>query len=97
MKTLVVLTALALVACASAEKSSAGNGATVQAKSGDYYCWRDRLVTQADALVCNWEDNAADACRSSYNTSLPRSAVASGPAEARRCDNGQWLVKVTMR
>ena len=97
MKTLVVVTALALAACASAEKSSNGNGTSVHAKAGTYYCWRERLSTQGETLTCNWEDNASDACRSHYRTPIAKSAIALGPADAKRCDNGQWLVMVTTK
>ena len=94
MKTLVVLTALALAACASVPHNGT-NGAT--AASGSYYCWRDRLQTQGDQLVCNWDTDKRAACDATYVTGLPRSAVVSGPADVRRCDNGQWLIMVTMR
>ena len=95
-KTLALTAALALAACAAVDKPAA-NGATAQASAAAYYCWKDRLSTEGDALMCNWEANASDACRSSGRTPLSKAAIASGPNDVKRCDNGQWLVKVTTR
>jgi len=37
------------------------------------------------------------ACRSDGVVSLSRAAIASGPADSRRCENGQWLVSATTK
>ena len=96
---LALAVALALAACASVDKPATnGNGATAQSAAGlAKYCWKERLSTQGDALVCNWESNTHDACRATYDTSIPKSAVSSGPTDVKRCENGQWLVQVTMK
>jgi hypothetical protein len=98
MKTLAIAAALALAACASTEKAATnGNAPAAKAASGTYYCWKEKLAAHGDALACNWETNAGDACHSLASTTLSRKSVASGPSDVRRCDNGQWLVKVTMK
>ncbi len=62
-----------------------------------YYCWKETLGTRSDALVCNWETSRTDACRLRNTSMLARDTIASGPVDAGRCDNGQWLLKVTTR
>ncbi len=80
--------------CASVDKAAAAaNGGG----SGTYYCWKERLATEGDSLVCNWEKSISDACRSTYSTPLGKGSVASGPEGSSRCENGQWLVKVTTK
>jgi hypothetical protein len=97
MKIVIALAgALVLAACASANKpASNAPGASVQ--SGTYYCWRDKLSTEGDSLVCNWESQRSAACDSSYPVTIKRGQVAVGPTDAGRCNNGQWLVMVTTR
>jgi hypothetical protein len=81
-----------LASCASVEKVAAnGSGPAT------YYCTKTRLQAQGENLVCNWEASARDACRSSNLASLEKSAVASGPNEASRCETGDWLIAVTTR
>ena len=95
---LAIAAALALAACASIDRPATnGNGASASAAGSARYCWKERLATQGDALACNWADNTNDACRETYTTSISKSAVASGPTDVKRCENGQWLVKVTMK
>jgi hypothetical protein len=62
-----------------------------------YYCSKNRLATRGDTLLCNWAASAKAACRSSYIVSLEKSAVASGPRDASRCETGDWLIAVTTR
>ena len=96
-RTLILAATLALAACAVVDKP-ATNGTSAHAASGTYFCWRDRLVTEGDNLVCNWDANAGDACQAFHTrTPLSRASIASGPTDVKHCDNGQWLVKVTMR
>ena len=95
-KFLALAGALALAACATANKPSATTpGASVQA--GTYYCWKDRLSTEGDNLVCNWDAQRQVACDTGYSVQINRSRVAVGPSDAGRCNNGQWLVMVTTR
>lgn len=88
--------AFLLAACAStggptpSPRAAAGTG-------GTYYCWKDRLATEGDNLVCNWEGSVAAACTSTGIVSIARSDVARGPDNARRCENGQWLVMLTTK
>jgi hypothetical protein len=89
--------ALALAGCAAAGKPAATSGASAVAKAGTYYCWRDKLATEGDNLVCNWESDRHDACEVSYSVTIKRSNVSTGPSDAGRCQNGQWLVMVTTR
>jgi hypothetical protein len=92
-----IASAVVLSACATAETPARGAVANGSAGEATYYCWKNRLATSGDSLVCNWEKSFADACRSTYDMPMPASAVASGPSNAGRCENGQWLVKVTTR
>jgi hypothetical protein len=65
---------------------------------GTYFCWKERLNTAGDALVCNWESSVGDACRAArLTTPLAKGSVATGPKDAGRCTNGQWLVQVTTK
>jgi len=91
----ILAAALLLAACASTGRSPAT--APTSAAAGTYYCWKDRLASEGDKLVCNWEASADAACRSDGVVSLSRAAIASGPADSRRCENGQWLVSVTTK
>jgi hypothetical protein len=97
-KLLVVATFLIvpLAGCAAADGSRTSARATTVA-AGTYFCWKDKLNAQGDALVCNWEGTEADACKSSYSTSLAKISVSTGPKDAGRCTNGQWLVEVTTK
>jgi hypothetical protein len=92
--TLALTVLLALAACAAVD-TPATIATAASPSATAYYCWKDRLITEGDALLCNWEANARDACYSSGRTPLSKSAIVSGPSEVKRCDNGQWLVKVT--
>jgi hypothetical protein len=81
---------------------AAGDGARTSARApdraaGTYFCWKDKLNPEGEALVCNWEGSVAEACKSGYSTSLAKSSVAAGPKDAGRCSNGQWLVQVTTK
>ena len=98
MKKLHLLAAAPLVilaACAGspATRTADGSGAA----SGTQYCKKDRLATEGDSLVCNWSTSVSDACETNNIGTLRKSAVASGPSNAGRCGNGQWLVSVTTR
>jgi len=100
MKTTLLLAAsLLLAACASTETSITGTPrAVASAGSGNaYYCWKEKLDTEGGNLVCNWERTASDACTSTGVMSIAKSSVAKGPDNTRRCENGQWLVVVTMK
>lgn len=85
-----------LAGCAAADGARTSTRAQTMAP-GTYFCWKDKLNPEGDALVCNWEGSAADACKSSYSSSLAKGSVAAGPKDAGRCANGQWLVQVTTK
>jgi hypothetical protein len=89
--------ALVLAGCAAAGKPAATASAAAAAPAGTYYCWRDKLATQGDNLVCNWEKDRHVACEVSYSVTIKRGSVSTGPTDAGRCNNGQWLVMVTTR
>jgi hypothetical protein len=83
-----------LAGCATADRS----GARAQTMAaGTYFCWKGKLTSEGEALVCNWEGSTSDACKSSYTSSLAKGAIATGPKDAGRCANGQWLVEVTTK
>jgi hypothetical protein len=83
-----------LAACAG---SPAMRTAEVAAGAGPQYCKKDRLASEGDAWVCNWASSKADACETSNIATLRKASVASGPDNAGRCGNGQWLVSVTTK
>ena len=95
VRCIAILPMLFLWACASVGADASSGAASPGA--GTYYCWKDTLNTRADGLACNWESNRMDACRMRNNSTLSRDTIAAGPVDAGRCDNGQWLVKVTTR
>ena len=90
---LVAVSLIALAGCAGVPQASTASSST--ATTGAQYCKRDRLGDQGDKLVCTWSASIADACENSNPGEVPKSAVASGPTNAGRCANGQWLVSVT--
>ena len=99
MKKIVCLAVSPLIflsACATVETSL--NGGSAQAPVSDaMYCWKDRLQTSGDELTCNWAASTSEACKETKSSVVTRSAIASAPSNAKRCDNGQWLVQVTRR
>jgi len=95
MKVVIALAvALTLAACATTNKATAV-GTTAQA--GTYYCWKDKLATEGDNLLCNWDSDRRVACETSYPVTISKGRVSAGPTDAGRCNNGQWLVTVTTR
>lgn len=102
MKTTLALLAacILLAACAAPQASLTGTPRALAASgpaSGTYYCWKERLDTEGGNLVCNWAASATDACTSTGVASIAKSSVSRGPDNARRCENGQWLVVVTTK
>lgn len=99
MKTTLALLAasILLAACATPEASVTGTSRAAAPGSGTHYCWKERLDTEGGNLVCNWEASATDACASNAVVSIAKSSVTRGPENARRCENGQWLVVVTTK
>jgi hypothetical protein len=98
--TLLLAACMFIAACASTETTITGAPRAVAAAGGSgntYYCWKEKLDTEGGNLVCNWEANAADACNSTGVMSIAKSRIAKGPDNTRRCENGQWLVVVTMK
>jgi len=82
----------------SASAPAAADTPTVQAQSGaNLYCWKGRLYEAGNDLVCNWTDNIKEACEESKMTNIGKDAVTSEPAKAKRCENGEWLVRVTKK
>ena len=62
-----------------------------------FYCWKARLHTSGNELVCNWADTRSEACRETNLSRLSKDAIAAEPVTAKRCDNGQWLVQVSRK
>jgi hypothetical protein len=98
MKKLLCITAVPLLLAGCA---SPGNGADAPSAravaSGTQFCWKEKLATQGDDLVCNWQASVSEACNSTHTSVLARASIVSGPGPAKRCENGQWLVQVTTR
>lgn len=85
-----------LAGCASVETSMSGTPAQ-NAAPGSIYCWKGRLNSDGNGLVCNWANSANQACHETMSSRLDKASLASEPARAKRCDNGQWLVQVEKR
>jgi len=98
MKTTLFVTAasvLILSACAGVQTSQGTtSSATATGGSGTMYCWKRSLEESGGTLLCNWEASMRDACKSIAQVPLAKGTVASGPRDAGRCDNGEWLVAV---
>lgn len=89
--------ALVLAGCAAGGKPAANPSTSTIATAGTYYCWKDKLATEGENLTCNWEKERHVACDASYPVAIKRGNVSTGPSDAGRCNNGQWLVMVTTR
>jgi len=95
-----LILAAPLLVLAAACTSTGGTHAQVAAAApagGAQYCKKDRLMTEAGGLTCSWSPTIGDACENNNLTTLGASSVASGPSNAGRCGNGQWLVSVTTK
>ena len=81
--------------CASVQAAEAAP-ASSQA-SAELYCQQSRLQTIGTDLVCNWADNAKEACRGGLVTNVNKNTITAEPAKSHRCDNGERLVQVTKK
>ena len=100
MKSTLFVTAasvLILSACAGMPGSNGAPAASASAGTGTMYCWKRSLEESGGNLVCNWEASTRDACKSIAQVALSKGSVASGPRDAGRCDNGEWLVAVSKK
>ncbi|MBL0122464.1 MAG: hypothetical protein IPP88_06925 [Betaproteobacteria bacterium] len=85
-----------LASCASVETSTNGQSGQ-NPVSNAMYCWKSRLNSEGSDLVCNWANSAYEACKETMSSKLDKSSLVSEPVNAKRCDNGQWLVQVARR
>ena len=104
MKNTLLLTAasaLILSACAGVQTSQSGaaESSVALAGQGSMYCWKRSLSESSDTLNCNWAGTKHDACLvNGINANpLAKSHVATGPKDAGRCENGEWLVVVNTK
>ena len=81
-----------LASCASVQTATSG-----ASTFSSLYCWKDRLLTEGDNLTCNWAPSTTEACKETTRTNVSKNAIAGRPVDAKRCDNGQWLVHVTKK
>jgi len=89
---------LVLSACAGVQTSQGTTtAATAAGGSGTMYCWKRSLEETGGTLLCNWEASTSDACKSIAQVPLAKGSVASGPRDAGRCTNGEWLVAVSTK
>lgn len=65
--------------------------------SKSLYCWKSKLYVAGEDLVCNWADSAAEACKGNPTSNISKVVVANEPTNAKRCENGQWLVRVSRK
>ena len=92
MLCLAAIPVLALAACASVETATTAAG-----DSSTKYCWKDNLQDDGKNLTCNWVASKSDACDATNRSAVSRSTVATGPESVGRCNNGQWLLRVTTK
>ena len=85
-----------LAACATVETSTQ-SGSAKSSDASTMYCWKSRLQTSGDNYSCNWADSTKVACDQSGRTNVSKSAVVGEPTDANRCENGQWLVRVSKK
>ncbi len=98
MKKLVAIVAAPIaLLLLSATAQAADAPATQSAAPADMYCWKSKLYPSGNDLVCNWADDAKDACRPGLVSNINKSSVVAEPVEVKRCNNGEWLVKVTKK
>ncbi|MEP7157762.1 MAG: hypothetical protein ABI905_18400, partial [Betaproteobacteria bacterium] len=81
----------------SAFAQPAGDGASASRNAASAYCWKDKLQVTGTALVCNWADSAEEACKGNPTSDISKDSVSGEPSDARRCNNGKWLVQVTKK
>ncbi len=81
----------------SASAQAADAPATQAAAPAELYCWKDKLYTSGDNLVCNWTEDVKDACRPGLVSNIAKNSIVGEPANAKRCSNGEWLVRVTKK
>src|SRR3954469_12234009 len=94
-KALILAAPLVMLAACAAPGGNGGTAQVAAASAGAQYCKKDRLFASGDQLTCTWSATASDACENTNLTTLGKGSVASGPTNAGRCGNGQWLVSVT--
>jgi hypothetical protein len=70
---------------------------TQGASSSALYCWKSKLYAAGDELVCNWADNATEACKGNPTSNISKAAIATEPMDSKRCENGQRLVEVAKK
>jgi hypothetical protein len=86
-----------LAACAAPASNTDKTHVASAPSSGVQYCKKDRLFANASEITCTWSSSISEACENTNLTSVSVGSVASGPASAGRCGNGQWLVSVTTK
>ena len=97
MKKLTAIAAAPLILLSLCTSISATAQSAAAPASATLYCWKDKLYPAGNDLVCNWADNARDACRGGPVTNISKDAIKSDPTSVKRCDNGEWLVQVTKK
>ena len=96
-KTRILAAPLLMLAACAAPGGGATHVAAAAPAAGTQFCKKDRLASEGDSLSCNWSPTFADACENTNLATVKKSAITSGPGNAGRCGNGQWLVSVTTR
>ena len=61
------------------------------------YCWKDKLQVTGTSFLCNWAESTEEACKGNPMTDISKDVVTAEPTNAKRCNNGQWLVQVTKK
>ncbi len=77
--------------------TSVAIAADAASSTGAVYCWKSKLYSSGDNLVCNWATTATEACKGNPASELGKSTIATEPTDARRCENGQQLVTVNKK
>ena len=77
--------------------TSAAIAADASSSTSAVYCWKSKLYSSGDNLVCNWAATATEACKGNPISELGKSTIATEPTDVRRRENGQQLVQATKK
>lgn len=98
MKKIITLAAAPIVLLLlSASVEAATDAPAAQRQGAALYCWKDKLYTAGNDLVCNWADDAKEACYGGKVSNVSKESIVAEPVTAKRCESGEWLVRVTKK
>ncbi len=88
---------VASIAMSLSAVAPAATAADASSSARSVYCWKSKLSTSGDNLVCNWAETPTEACKGNPASDLSKASIAAEPTDTRRCENGQQLVRATKK